>query len=368
MNSYTQGKSGGDMVFIEIAKRLTDFDLTIVGPSMGARLCRKSGLKAKYLITSKERKFGNVIKTYLKRMSEALSIAISMDKDSYDILLGTSDVLTDILPIFYLKLKNPKALWVQHTFHMIPRQRPLSWVVQRIGLLLAYFICDVVIVDSYMQENAMLYLRFDPSKIEVNYPGIDLEYLESISENISTGYDGVFMAQLRKSKGVFELIKIWKKICLTHPDARLGIIGKGNAEVLADLNDAIKRESLSKNVDILGFLPNDKAFSTIKSSKVFVFPSSEEGFGISFLESQALGVPVVAWDLPVFDEVFPKGSIKVNKGKLDSFAEKVTFLLDDKKSWNQFSKDAMENSRRFTWDITAKKELEIINKFLGKIK
>lgn len=68
-----------------------------------------------------------------------------------------------------------------------------------------------------------------------------------------------------------------------------------------------------------------------RESKVFIHPSHEEGFGVAPLEAQACGLPVVAWNLPVYQEVFPKGMIKVEMGDIKRFADKVLDLLNNKK-------------------------------------
>lgn len=358
MNAYSQGKSGGDMVFIEIAKRIKEYDKIIVTSLLGKDLCQKSGLRGKYLITTSELEFRNVILTYFKRTLKALFLKFKIREK--DIFLGTSDFLPDVLPIFWLKMKKKKAKWVQHIFHLIPSSRLIPFFAQKLSLLLIKRFADLIIVDNSFLRNDLVKLGFAPRKIFINYPGIDLKYLKSVRPKTSAKYDGIFMAQLRQSKGIFDLIRIWRLVCKRKPGARLGIIGKGDKKIIRKMKREIKFASMGGNINLLGYLENDRAFSTIKASKIFVFPSHEEGFGIAPLEAQALGLPVVAWNLPVFKEVFKKGMVKVDVGNLKRFADEVIRVLTDKRFYQELSEKAINNASQYDWCKVARRELELI--------
>lgn len=139
------------------------------------------------------------------------------------------------------------------------------------------------------------------------------------------------------------------------------MIGGGAETMVKRMQSLIKSEGLKKNIDLLGYLEDDDAFAIIKSSKIFVFPSREEGFGLASLEAQALGLPVIAWDLPVYQEVFPQGMIKVKIKNIRRFADEVLKLLANKENYQRLSKAAIDNASRYDWDQAAKREFQIIN-------
>ena len=358
MNAYSQGKSGGDMVFIEIAKRIKNYDKVIITSLLGRKLCEDNGVGGEYLITSSEKEFKNIIFTYIKRTIKALFLKITLKKD--DVLLGTSDFLPDVLPIFFLKIRNKNTKWIQHIFHLIPSSRKIPFLAQKLSLFLIKLKADWVVVDNGLLKKDLEKLGFKPEKIVVNYPGINHNFLKTIKTGKEKLYDGVFMAQLRVSKGIYDLIKIWQLVCRRLPEAKLGIIGRGQEGIKEKLEEEIKKFGLEKNIYLLGYLEDRKAFGVIKASKIFVFPSHEEGFGIAPLEAQALGLPVVAWDLPIFEEIFPKGMIKLKMGKVEEFAERIVKLLKDQGLYQKVSFEAKENSARYNWEKTAKRELRLL--------
>jgi glycosyltransferase involved in cell wall biosynthesis len=235
-------------------------------------------------------------------------------------------------------------------------------LAQRISFFLIKQRADLIIVDNHLLQDELVALGFDPSKVFVNYPGIKLGYLKAVKRRKKVGYDGVYMAQLRPVKGIFDLIKIWKLVCYQKPDSRLGIIGQGLEDTVKKLKSLIKTEALEKNINLLGYLEDDEAFAVIKASKVFVFPSHEEGFGLAPLEAQACGLPVVAWHIPAYDEVFQEGMVKVKIGKVEKFANEVVKLLTNKRLHRLLAKKAISNSGRYNWHQVAQKELKLIQK------
>ena len=174
------------------------------------------------------------------------------------------------------------------------------------------------------------------------------------------------MAQLREPKGIFDLVNIWCLVVKEIPTAKLGIIGSGRPELVDNFRNQIKKRGLNKNIKLLGFLTDENAFKTLKSSKVFIFPSHEEGFGLAPLEAQSLGIPVIAWDLDVFEEIFPQGMYKVKFRNIDKFAHKIIEILKNKSTRDNLSQKALLNSRRFDWSKTAEFELSLIDKFIDE--
>ncbi len=362
MNSYSQGKSGGDVVFTETYKRLPQYEKWIITSKLGEQFCLKERLKAKFIITTQEKKFERIIWIYFRRILKALSLKISF-RDS-DILVGTSDFLPDTFPAFWWKKINrqrgKRIFWIQYVFHLLPPTRRLPHLNQLFSFQLIKKEADLIIVDNNLLKEELIKQGFGEKRLVVNYPGIDLDYFRAVNP-ASQKYEAAFIAQLRPAKGIFDLIKIWQLVCQKRPGARLAIIGQGQKETISRLKKKIRQARLENNIFLLGFLPNDEAFALIAASKVFVFPSHEEGFGIAPLEAQALGVPVVAWHLPIFDEIFPRGMVKINKGDIEKFANAVLDILENKKKAKELSAASRINVQKFAWQISAQRLKSILS-------
>ena len=115
--------------------------------------------------------------------------------------------------------------------------------------------------------------------------GINNELISKIKPSLRK-YDIIFAGRLIKEKNVDLIIDaVGKKY-------KVGIIGDG---------PELKRlkKNAPPNVEFLGFLNDiEKVYSLMKSAKVFAFPSLREGFGISVIEANACGCPVVVVSAP----------------------------------------------------------------------
>lgn len=109
---------------------------------------------------------------------------------------------------------------------------------------------------------------------------------------------------------IISRLESWKRIDYavkainSRPDVRLVVIGTGS--------DKTRLQKIAKkNITFTGRLPQAEVAKTIASSEALILPQ-EEDFGITSIEAQALGTPVIA---------FAKG------GSLETVIDKQTGLL-----------------------------------------
>ena len=121
----------------------------------------------------------------------------------------------------------------------------------------------------------------------------------------------------------------------------------------------IKEENLDLNVFMLSLIGKD-ALGIVKSSKVFVFPSHEEGWGIAICEAMACGLPVVAYDLPVYREIFKQGIATVPLKDFKRFSEEVINLLENYEERLILGKKARSQATLYDWDSVAARELSLM--------
>jgi glycosyltransferase involved in cell wall biosynthesis len=133
-------------------------------------------------------------------------------------------------------------------------------------------------------------------EIKIIPNGIDLTSLRSISPS-SESWDIIFVGRLIKEKHADLLIHALELLLHEFPDICVLIIGEG-PEYLK-IKHLIDDKKMNDSIHMCGFYRNhDNLIAQLKSSKVFVLPSTREGFGISALEALACGIPVVTVDHP----------------------------------------------------------------------
>ncbi len=364
MNSYSSGKSGGDVIFLELIRYFSKyFEITVVTSELGKRIILEYCKDINFFVTDKRKYFKNIIITYLFRSLKALMFFTNTNLKNADILYGSSDFLPDVFPIFFYKLFKRKIMWIQCMFLVINKDHIISHYAQKISFSLMKILCDKIIVLNNEDKNYLIKIGFNEKKIEVVYPSVNLENIQNIKYNNDTfyNYDAVFFARLTEYKGVYDLIEIWDLVVKSINNVTLAIIGTGDKKVINKIKNLIKIKNLETNICLLGFIGNNnERFSIVKSSKMLVYPSHEESFCLSIAESMVLGTPVVAYDLPVFKEIYGSSITYVKFLDINDFANQIIILLNNKGLRTYYSKIGIKTVKKYDLENSAKKVMSIM--------
>ncbi|PIU24105.1 hypothetical protein COT12_02820 [Candidatus Berkelbacteria bacterium CG08_land_8_20_14_0_20_39_8] len=362
------GISGGDQRLMQIFKRIgKNFQIDIYTSADGKKIIAEEIKSATFYISPKEFEKGNIFLRYRRRSNWLIK---KLKNHHYDYIYSSSDFFPDVLPAYQYKSDNPKTKWIACVFHIYPnwRVRPGSKIRNIVGSKIQDFSLarikkadKIINVNYQVRDNLISKYQIPKDKIVINSCGIDLEYFRKIKA-AKKRYQACFLARLMPSKGIFDLPEIWAKVVKKIPTAKLKIIGGGSDEVKLKLKNQFTKLGLSKNAEILGFLPNDKAYKILKESNLFVFPSHEEGFGIVIAEAFACGLPVVAWNLPVYREVFAGAVVEAKIANPNQFAKETIKILESKSLQAKFVAKSENVIEQYRWQAIVEKELRIIEK------
>jgi glycosyltransferase involved in cell wall biosynthesis len=133
------------------------------------------------------------------------------------------------------------------------------------------------------------------------------------------------------------------------PDIRAVIVGDGPEKDA--LQRLVRERHLEKHVTFTGFLDDPDAVTALmKASKVFVFPSVREGFGMAALEAMACSLPVVTVNHPqnaTVDLVTPETGIIASLSP-KSLSDAISTCLQGRA---QFSKGCRLKAKNFDWEL-----------------
>lgn len=155
----------------------------------------------------------------------------------------------------------------------------------------------------------------------------------------------IVVGRLEEFKGHHFLIAALPEVIRQYPGLVLVIIGEGSRKIF--LQQQAHSLGLDKQVLFLGF--REDPYSYMTNSDLIIVPSSFEPFGLVFIESFALHVPVLAFDAPAADEIITPGEtgILVERNNRGQLAEKIIDLLQDPEERKRIAANAYERYTSF---------------------
>ena len=144
-----------------------------------------------------------------------------------------------------------------------------------------------------------------------------------------------------------------------HPTLRYEIVGDGPERVA--LEGLAARLGVSDRVDMRGQLPPSQALERARAGTLFVMPSTEEAFGVAYIEAMAGGVPAIGCrGEPGPEEIAAAGDgfVLVPPGDIERLTQRIDELLSDPHRLREAGQRARESvAAGFTWERCGRQTL-----------
>lgn len=163
----------------------------------------------------------------------------------------------------------------------------------------------------------------------------------------------VYLGRLAHYKRVDVMLTALASLRPRFPDLQITIIGRGPAR--NKLEQLAGELGLHECTHFTGFVDDEQRDRFVAAARVCVCPSEKEGWGLTVIESNAVGTPVVAADAPGLRESVRDGEtgFLVPTGDVDAFARRIGDLLEDDALALRMGRAALAWSRNFDWDRAA---------------
>ncbi len=286
----------------------------------------------------------------------------------YDLVYSQSSVIDFLFIPWLLKFLDKKIKWFVMVDNIVPppNRRPGSFIHNLIPYI-AFLIGDgflrqadgIFVVTDYLKNH---YLKLDKTRVVKtnNGYGIQADLFTGEIPIDTPKVNGLYCGRLHIAKGIFDLIEVVKLVAKQKPNFKMGILGDGSDDLKKKFLEKIKEDNLEKNFIFFGFVADKRKGDIYRKCDFLISLSYDEGFGHSILEALACNKPVIAYDLPVYREVFAK------------YVENKQLMLFEKKDFSGLSKDIIKegykklkfnnNLENYDWDIICQKELESFTK------
>lgn len=210
----------------------------------------------------------------------------------------------------------------------------------------------IISVSSATKRSLTRYFGVPGKKIDVVPNGIDIALIDSIKvKRIKNRV--CYVGRLIPHKHVDELIRAIDRVKRFIPNIECKIIGGGFLR--DDLEKLVKRLGLEDNIEFVGVLPNNRdALKVMKSSEVFVMPSTREGFGIAVLEAMRCGCVPIAYRQKCYDDFCTKKNSLLLERDVNKLSNAIVSLLRNRKKVVRMRKEGFNTAGMFGWDTVVK--------------
>jgi glycosyltransferase involved in cell wall biosynthesis len=200
------------------------------------------------------------------------------------------------------------------------------------------------------------------NNVSVNSLGFSAEHARTLRSE-APPLTAFYIGRLETTKGIYDLLDVWGTVVRNLPSAKLVMAGYGTSSSQQRFLKARFMYDLDSAVDWLGVVSEEAKWSLIARSRVCLFLSHIEGWGIVPIEALSMGVPVVVYDLACYDESLKglEGVSRVPIRDVHSAAIRVTELMEMSTSdYLELSNRIRSSFRYKDWATVASTELDLV--------
>ncbi len=224
----------------------------------------------------------------------------------------------------------------------------------------------IITVSQAAKKDIASFLRIPPNKIAVTYEGSKLNTKVSSEQvaEIKKRYFldkpyFLFVGVLERKKNLVNLTRGFDQFFQKYNiDMDLVVVGKTDPHY-----PEIKHEALDiKHNDRLVFtgqVEDSELTALYKGAYAFASASVHEGFGLPGVEALGFGLPLLASNSDVFNEIYDNAAVYFNPFDPEDIAEKMHLLAQDKQFYQQLRGKSLQRSLLFDWRKTAEETLEV---------
>ena len=174
----------------------------------------------------------------------------------------------------------------------------------------------------------------------------------------------IYLGRLKKYKSIDHLLVGFSLILDKIPEARLVIVGDGDYK--GYLMDFAQKLNLKNRVEFTGYVDKHEKVKRLQKSWVAVYPSLKEGWGLTNIEANACGTPVIASNVPGLKDsvIGGKTGLLFEYGNVQELSQCIIKILSDQDYRKNLTRGGLSWAKSFSWDDTATKTLELMEKII----
>lgn len=285
--------------------------------------------------------------------------------EQYDVVIDDMNKIPFFTPLF---VRKPLLVISHHLFGksiFFETSFPLALYVY-IAELIGYWICKVkktpMAVVSPSTRDELLQKGFSPNQISIIHNCVDhTVYVPDETERSPTPHITYF-GRLKKYKSIDHLLYAFREVKKQVPEVQLTIVGEGDYRKA--LEKLAAELGIADAVQFTGFVDEQTKVKHLRRAWFVVNTSMKEGWGLTVIESNACGTPVIASNVPGLRDAIKDGEtgLLYKYGDITELTEKMLLMIYDNKLRLRLANETMKWAQTFDWSVSANKMIELIDK------
>lgn len=183
------------------------------------------------------------------------------------------------------------------------------------------------------------------------------------SRSTPTKFPGylLFIGTLEPRKNLERLLLAWQGL---DPGLRAGRKLRVVGAFGWMMGKTLRHFERDPSIEFHGEVRDAELGRLLSGSLGFVYPSLYEGFGLPVIEAMSMGIPVLTSKVGATREVAEGAAILVDPESVEDIRSGIHRLLKESGLRRKLSALGIKRATRFSWEQTAKKTLQVIERLL----
>lgn len=223
----------------------------------------------------------------------------------------------------------------------------------------------IIAVSKWTKQKIIDHYGIPSDKIDVVHNAVEFENfaLDKMHELKKKNKIVLFLGRITLQKGPDYFVHAAKKVLEFYPNVIFVVVGSGDME--RSMIRLVAENNMSDKFIFAGFLRGKENAAAYQMADLYVMPSVSEPFGITPLESLMHGTPVLISKQSGVSEVIDH-ALKVDFWDIDEAANKIVSVLRHDALHSCLKENGSKEIRKFSWEIPAKKCVDVYKKVLER--
>ncbi|ALL05822.1 hypothetical protein AQ505_10155 [Pedobacter sp. PACM 27299] len=303
---------------------------------------------------------------------EQFTLPAEVKKDNLDFLHSTCNTSALRLPvpmmltlhdIIYLEKTDFKGTAYQN-FGNLYRRFVVPKIVDKSKL--------IITVSNFERNVILNKLNLPEQKVKVIYNAVSPKFNTNYTPERLTEFREahqlpldfiLFLGNTAPKKNTVNVIKAYAAYKAEVPDGLPMVILDYDKNLVFELLAKLGQQHLEKDFLFPGYIASEEMPLLYNISRLFLYPSLRESFGLPLLEAMACGVPVITANTSSMPEVAADAALFVDPLDYHQIKDQMIKILNDSELAVQLKEKGLKRAAEFTWKAAATQLLALYNTF-----